>query len=345
MSSNSLVSIIIVNWNGGKIFRDCLISLKKINYPNWELIVVDNDSSDGSEKIPRDWFKKLTLIKNKRNIGFALANNLGFEKTRGEFILLLNNDTKIPPDLLDKLVRRLGQEKELGIVQPKIVLMDNPGYLDNCGSYLTSIGFLEHWGFFKKDGPEFNREKYVFSTKGACMLIRKEIIEEIGLFDEDFGSYFEESDFCWRVWLAGWKVIYYPGVSIKHKLAFSAKRRNPFLITYDSYKNRICSILKNLELKNMLKILSAHFLVLEVLTIYFLLKLQFRRAWIIQKAIYWNLVKIKETIKKRTRIAKFRKLPDREVLQYILKPLNPKVFLDSLVRLESDFKERKNYLN
>lgn len=340
------VSIIIVNWNGGDVFRNCLLSLKKISYPDWELVVIDNASSDGSERFPEELgIKNLTVINNESNVGFAPTNNLGYEKARGEYILLLNNDTEVAPDILESLTSRLSKEKDLGVIQPKIYLMDKPGYLDNCGSFLTKTGFLEHWGFFKKEAPEFNKEAYIFSAKGACMLIKREVIEKVGLFDSDFGSYFEESDFCFRVWLSGYKVLYSPKVSIKHKLAFTAKRQNPFEVTYDSYKNRLCSLLKNLEMKNLFTIITIHITILEILAFYYLTKLQFKKMWIIQKGIFWNLKNISRTIKKRERIQKLRKLSDEQIFPFIMKPFNSKVYLGYLKRLEEDFIERKDYSN
>src|SRR3989344_7353611 len=203
---NPLVSIIIVNWNGGEVLRDCLRSLGKIKYPKWELILVDNGSTDGSEMLVLNLKLKaesLKLIRNKINVGFAKANNRGCKKISGKYVLLLNNDTKVTPKFLTTLVDRMENDPTIGVVQPKIKLMDKPGYLDNAGSFFTRIGFLQHWGFLRKDTREFDEEREIFSAKGACMLIRRKVVENVGLFDEEFFSHFEESDFCWRVWLSG----------------------------------------------------------------------------------------------------------------------------------------------
>lgn len=142
MDQSPLVSIIIVNWNGGEVFKECLASLSKLSYPNFELIVVDNGSSDGTEK--------LAVIKNKTNRGFAVANNQGYEKARGKYLLLINNDTLVQPDLLDVLVKKGENNPALSVLQPKIRIMDKPDYLDNAGSFLTRIGFLHHWGFLAR---------------------------------------------------------------------------------------------------------------------------------------------------------------------------------------------------
>src|SRR5258706_12709674 len=116
------VSVIVVNWNGGEIFVNCLESLKKISYENWELIVVDNASTDGSNNIKG--FKNLKTIQNKTNVGFAPANNQGFEISKGKYILLLNNDTLVPPNLLDAFVKKMQMDESIGVMQQKIYLMN-----------------------------------------------------------------------------------------------------------------------------------------------------------------------------------------------------------------------------
>src|SRR5690606_30578705 len=122
------------------VFKNCLDSLNKLKYDNWELIVVDNGSSDGSEKLPMNYalpLSKYKLVKNKKNVGFAPANNQGLKFVKGKYVLLLNNDTKVPSDFLDKLIERMEKDKSIGALQPKIRMMDQKGHLDNAGSFLT----------------------------------------------------------------------------------------------------------------------------------------------------------------------------------------------------------------
>ena len=120
------------------------------------------------------------LIQNKHNLGFAEANNQGYEKARGGLILLLNNDTEVSPDLLDILVSKIQSNSGIGVVQPKILIMDRPDHLDSVGSFLTKTGFLQHVGYLKRDTEEYQREREIFSAKGACMLIKKEVIKKTG---------------------------------------------------------------------------------------------------------------------------------------------------------------------
>ncbi len=340
LSPAPLVSIIIVNWNGGQVFKECLSSLSKIDYPNWELIIVDNGSADGSSEFPRDIIKKqkFEIIKNNKNLGFAPANNQGTEIAKGKYVLLLNNDTKVTPDFLSKLIERIEKDPLIGVIQPKILLMDEPGYLDNAGSFLTRIGFLHHWGFMKKDGKEFNEEKEIFSAKGACMLLRKSVINKTGLFDKDFFSYFEESDLCWRVWLAGYKVIFYPESVIYHKLGFTIRRLNVTQINYHYYKNRISSLVKNLGSENLLPVLFLHLLISLGIAFIFMLKIKFNSSYMILKAIGWNLANLSNTLNKRSKVQEMRILDDRALFQKLSVPINFRQYWNDLRRVEGDIK-------
>lgn len=340
MTKIPFVSVIVVNWNGGEMFKQCLLSLSKIDYKNWELIVVDNGSKDGSDeyKFIRNKFK---IIKNKKNLGFAAANNIGLQKSVGDYILFLNNDTIVPANLLKVLVARIQKDKGVGVVQPKIRFMDNPKLLDNVGSYLTWTGFLTHLGFAAKDSPSFDKERIIFAAKGACMLVRRDVVEKVGLFDDDFISYFEESDFCWRVWLAGFKVLYCPSVSIEHKVGFTSERLAATEVNYHSFKNRLSSLIKNLSLFELFKMLTTHFLIIEALSLYYLCSLKFSKFWMIQKAIWWNIKNIHTLLIKRKLVQKLRVVSDKELFKYILKDFSISKMFSLFKKVESNFLSKK----
>lgn len=341
-SGTPLVSVLIVNWNGGEIFKDCLLSLSKIDYPNWELIVVDNGSTDRSEKLPEKILisTKCKIIKNTKNMGFAPANNRGVKEGEGKYVLLLNNDTKVEKNFLTKLVERMESDSGIGVIQPKIFLMDKPGYLDNAGSFLTRIGFLHHWGFMQKDGPEFGTEREIFSAKGACMLIRKSVIDKVGLFDKDFFSYFEESDFCWRVWLSGYKVLFYPGSQIYHKLGFTIRRLDVTKINYHYYKNRICSLIKNLGPENLLPVLFFHVIISFGIAVIFLVRLKFWSAFMIFKAIGWNITDLSNTLQKRRMVQDVREVSDKALFQKLSQPIDYQKYWDDFRRVDADLKKK-----
>lgn len=343
MIKKPLVSIIIINWNGGDVFKNCLKSLYKIDYPNWELIVVDNGSVDGSDGFIKSLGSRVKsqVIYNNKNVGFAKANNQGVELAKGKYVLLLNNDTKVEPDFLSKLVEKMERDSSLGVIQPKILLMDKKGYLDNAGSFFTKLGFLDHWGFMQKDGLEFSQEREIFSAKGACMLIRKKMIEKVGLFDEDFFSYFEESDFCWRVWLSGYKVIFYPQAKIYHKLGFTIKRLDVLNLNYHYYKNRICSLIKNLGQENIFLVLFLHILISLGILAVFLLRFHPKNAFLIAKALWWDIIHLPSTLNKRKKIQSLRKTTDKEIFAKLSSPIKWKKYFNDFRRVEVDLKRKE----
>ena len=338
-----LVSIVMANWNGGSVYENCLLSLNKLNYPNWELIVVDNGSSDGTTEISLDRrynIKKSKLIKNKTNLGFAPANNQGYRISKGKYILLLNNDTLVDADFVSVLVNKMEEDTTIGVIQPKIQIMDDQRYLDNAGSFFTKIGFLEHWGFMQKDRSEFNKERDVFTTKGACMLIRREVIKKTGLFDDDFMSYFEESDFCWRSWLLGYRAVYYPQTSIRHKVGFTIKRLDVGNLNFHYYKNRISSMIKNLNLINLIYILPVHIAISIGIALAFMFRGQFKSSMLILKAIWWNIQNLRRTIKKRRLVQKSRKVRDSFILKNLTRPVDWKKFFQDFKRVEKDIRSK-----
>ncbi len=329
MKKRPEVTIVIVNYNQRALLSFCIDSLKMIDYPNFETIIVDNGSKDGSvdyiEKLTRLQINGLTIkaILNRENTGFAGGNNIALPLIKGKYILLLNNDTKVTPDFLSILVEEMEKDSEIGVIQPKIVFSDFKT-LQAGGSFLTDTGFLYHFGFNQKvNNPVYNHKMEIFSANGACILVRKSLIAKIGLFDPDFFNYFEESDFCWRVWLAGYKVMYNPQAVIFHKGSQTSFTLGSYFMQYYSFRNRFCSLIKNLEFEKMLKILPLHLLICNALSLVFLFLGQIPRFWAIQKAIGWNVVNVRKTLTKRTSIQGLRVKTDDELFSIIKR--NPKL--------------------
>lgn len=340
MSKNKF-SIITANWNGEDVLVDFFESLLKLKYKNFELILIDNGSNDKSLEIVKKYSKKIkvVLIKNKKNLGFAPANNQGYKKSKGKYLLLLNNDTKVQPNLLNVAMKKFESDSSIGAFQPKIKVMDNPKYLDACGSFWTRIGFLDHWGFMKKDTKEYDKEKEVLSAKGACLFLRKDLIDNIGLFDKTFNSYFEESDLCFRIWMSGKKVVYYPETFIYHKIGFTIKRQNVLNINYFYYRNRIRSLIKNLGFKNLIITLPLHLSFSLIIFSAFIFFGKFKSANMIGKAIVWNIINISDTINERKKIQKNRVVQDFEYLDNLTHKINLKKFYSDFLRIKNDINE------
>jgi GT2 family glycosyltransferase/protein-L-isoaspartate O-methyltransferase len=309
-----LVSIIIVNYNQKALLIKCLNSLKRISYPDYEVIVVDNGSTESCKNLEKynRVFKRFSLIENEKNLGFSGGNNKGYEIAKGKYILLLNNDTKATRGFLEPLVEDLEKDPKLGIVQSKMLVMDKSDLLDSVVSYQTSTGFLYHRGYLEKDSKKYEKFRYGFSVKGACMLIRKKALN-LGLFDDTYFAYFEETDLCWRTWLLGYKVGFEPQSVIYHKMGATSLRMDSWFIQFHSFKNRICTIIKNTSLPTMVWMLPLNITVSLGFCCFLFLTGKSVGAKSVLEAIFWNVSNITDTLNYRSKVQSLRKFSDKQV--------------------------------
>ncbi|MET3939719.1 GT2 family glycosyltransferase [Paenibacillus sp. PvP094] len=243
------VSIIIVNYNTRKLTLDCLASVyESITSFQYELIVVDNASYDGSVEAIRDAYPDVKLIANRDNTGFAVANNQGMEIAKGRYILLLNSDTVVQKDTLEIMIGFMDRHPEMGASGCKVILPD--GSLDKAckrGFPTPSASFYYAFGISRifPDRPKFNQyqlghlspddEYPVDCLVGAFTLVRRETINQVGGLDETFFMYGEDIDWCYRIKEAGWGIYYYPRTYIVHYKGASA-RRKPMKIIYEFHR-------------------------------------------------------------------------------------------------------------
>src|SRR3989344_1910928 len=287
------VSIIVLNWNGKIFLRDCLNSLKKITFPEVEIIVVDNNSTDGSQELVKKNYKQVILIENKDNYGFAKGNNIGFKKSKGKYVLFLNNDTVVTPSFLEPLVEACEKDSKIGCIQPQMRLMLERSRLDEAGSYISFVGFLYHFGYRKKFSKEkYGKQKEIFAAKGACIFFPRKSLNKIGVFDEDFFIFFEETDLCFRVWLSGHKVLYEPKSVIYHVVGGDTTKSTKYNYErriYLIFKNMNCSYVKNFGTRNLFTVFPIFIIVQICLLLYFLITLRFSLVNAILKAYWWNI--------------------------------------------------------
>ncbi len=237
------VAIIIVNWNGADDTIECIKSLKKCSYPNYETIIVDNGSNKGDVKLFENEFEKsIQIIKNNTNLGFAGGVNTGIKfalKRGADYILLLNNDTIVEPDFLNILIKYGERDSLIGVLTPKICYYSAPHLIWSAGGYINKIRSSGvPFGERKKD-DEFNENRFISFASGCCMLIKRRIVTKIGLFDENYFLYLEDVDFCWRVLKEGYKILYVARSKIYHKVNVTSKKASALLPLYYTTRNRI----------------------------------------------------------------------------------------------------------
>ena len=226
------LSIIIVNYNTKDLTKACIESvMNEGSKLDFEVIVVDNNSKDGSvTELKKLWkkYKNLKLIENKENSGFSKANNQGAREASGEYILLLNSDTVVKRYSFKKLIAFAEKKEDAGVVGARLLNPD--GNLQASCFYFPTIknAIREYWlgqkGLFEKYAPKGNRPVEVEALVGAAFLITPKALQEVGLLDERYFMYFEDVDYCRRVWEKGLKVYYLPEVRVLHYHGVSGKK-------------------------------------------------------------------------------------------------------------------------
>ena len=214
-----LVSVIIPNWNGAHHLPTCLESLRRQTFRDFEVIVVDNGSTDGSlDLLARD-FPEVRVLPLGENRGFAGACNAGIRAAQGEIIVLLNNDTEADPHWLEEIVAAFERHPEAGIVASKMLLFDQRDTFHTAGDFYRLDGVPGNRGAWQKDVGQYETEEYVFSACGGSAAYRRGMLDRIGLLDEDFFYSCEDVDLAWRAQLAGWRCVYAPRAVVYHKLS------------------------------------------------------------------------------------------------------------------------------
>jgi len=207
------ISVIVLNYNGKKYLDDCLSSLASQTYSDFEVIVVDNGSTDGSHEYIKAQYPWAKVVRNKKNQGFAGGTNSGIRAAEGKLILTFNNDARADRRLLEYLHKPMADSK-VGVCAAKMLL--NDGRINSAGICLSRSGAAWDRGMFESDLGQYDAQEEVFGACAGAALYRKEMLDEIGLFDEDFFLYMEDVDLAFRARLAGWNCIYVPEAKVFH---------------------------------------------------------------------------------------------------------------------------------
>jgi GT2 family glycosyltransferase len=257
LKNHSFVSVVIVNYNGFEYLKKCVASLLRSDYSLYEIIIVDNGSIDGSiSKIKKEFGRyqnKIVMFYLPNNLGFAAGNRIGADKAIGEYILFLNNDTEVEPSFLSELVNVMEKDSSIGVAQAKLLLADKPDSFDCVGMNLSVFGGVLPEGWNEKDTGQYDKMKDISCAKGAAMIVRKGIWSRLEGFDPLFFIYSEESDFCWRVWLFGYRTVFVSAAKVYHVRAASMTKLTPYFLMFQYYRNQIVTVAKNLSLKNLIK--------------------------------------------------------------------------------------------
>lgn len=279
----NLVSIIIPHYNGVSFIDECLKSVYKTTYKQIEVIVIDNGSTDGSQAHIKKKYPQVKLIQSARNLGYAGGCTYGFEKSNGEFVVFLNNDTTVDKNWLTHLVKA-AKNKEVAICQPKVLAMRQPTHFEYAGA---AGGYMDRWGYTfcrgrlfdvcEKDAGQYDQQVEIFWASGVCLFAKRKVLEEIGAFDPSLFMYYEEEDLCWRAHLRNYKVIFVPEAKMYHYGEKTAKNY-PFRKYYYFHRNHNILLIKNYAASSLLKVLPKKWILDGIMAGYFMLIGQWKRS-------------------------------------------------------------------
>ena len=303
-------SVLIPCYNGRHCIGKCLETLTRTNGPDFEVIVVDNASIDGSLEVVRA-FPQVKVIANKKNQGFPHAINQAAKLARGEFLIVLNQDTEVDPNWLVELTLELKQDRAVGVCGPKIVDATDRTRIQQVGVLVDRFGF----GVYLQNLKNGNE---VFMVSGAAMAIKRSVFDSIGMFDPDYFLFEEDLDLCWRVNLAGFKVVVNPRSLVYHVGGSSMEggfpERGQFVSTeerrYFSERNTLQTLLKNYQLKSIVRFVIPYvgMNIAEIGLFAVKGRLQGVTAYI--KSLLYNLSNFRRIWEKHLEVERLRRIPD-----------------------------------
>ncbi len=301
------IAVVILNWNGAKLLEQFLPSI--VSFSNEaNIYVADNASTDTSIEIIKSQFPSVKIIQNDGNYGFAKGYNVALQNIEEEYYALVNSDIEVTPNWLTPILSIFENEKETGIIQPKILDFKNKEYFEYAGA---AGGFIDKYGYpfcrgrifetIEKDNHQYDNEREIFWATGACFFIRKEVYRKLNGFDGDFFAHQEEIDLCWRAFNLGYKIKYTYNSIVYHVGGATLNQSNPKK-TYLNFRNSLLMLLKNLPKKKLFSIIFIRLCLDGLAGIQFMLKGKFNHCFAIINAHFSFYRLIFKNLKKRNTV-------------------------------------------
>ncbi len=311
------VSIIITNFNNEHLLNSCILSIEAVYYPkeNMEIIVVDDSSMDGSADMVRQKFPFVKIIQNKTTKGPAESKNIGLRLAKGSLIAYLDNDVEVEKTWLAPLVKTINSSDKIGVCCSKVLFLDDKKRINSTGGVVNIYGDAWGRGIFEPDEHQYDSKRNVFYGCSAAMLARKEVVKKVGCFDKDYFYLYEDLDCGWKINLVGYRAVYVPESVAYHKFG-AVMIRGTFFVRYLTERNRITTLLKNYQIKTLIKIFPGFLKIRAYKTINTFNSAKnmrvkcfvaFLLAWI------WNIMNVPGTLKKRSAVQAVRKISDKEI--------------------------------
>ena len=299
------IAVVILNWNGAKLLEQFLPSIVAFsNEAN--VYVADNASTDNSIQVIKEQFPTVKIIQNDGNYGFAKGYNIALKNVEEEFYALVNSDIEVTQNWLASIVSLFEKEKEIGIIQPKILDFKNKELFEYAGA---AGGFIDKYGYpfcrgrifetLEKDNQQYDNETEIFWASGACFFVRKEVFRKLNGFDEDFFAHQEEIDLCWRAFNLNYKIKYTYKSTVYHVGGATLKEGNPRK-TFLNFRNSLLMLTKNLPKNKLISVLLIRMILDGIAGFQFIFKGKFNHFSAILKAHYSFYGLISKMLKKRS---------------------------------------------
>ncbi|NQT48847.1 MAG: glycosyltransferase family 2 protein [Chloroflexi bacterium] len=320
-NSQPRVSVMILHHDGVEILDNCLKSVLKTDYGNYEVTVIDNGSTDGTvDLIRQNYSNSINFIRNGENLGFCVAYNRVLMQTSADYVALLNDDTEVEPNWLKELVSVAESDSSIAAVQAKVLSLRDRRYFEYngaAGNLLDIYGYPVCMGRVfetaEEDKGQYDQVVDIFYASGPATFIRRSVLEETGLFDEAYFAHFDEVDLGWRMHLRGYRVKSAPKAVVYHlggaTLAYGSPRK-----AYLNHRNSLVTLIKNYSVKNLLRVLPLRLALEFVSTGHYMVKSP-RCALAPLKSLLWIIAHLPSILRKRREVQRLRKVSDDEILK------------------------------
>lgn len=311
-------SIIIPSYNGRELLERFIPSIVAQDYYNFEVIIVDNASSDLTDSFIRENYPDIKVVESNKNAGTAEGSNLGLRAATGEYILWLSNDMELEPEFLSRLLRTIESERDIGICTCKMRRITSSGekldVIDSVGADLDELAFPSARGINQPDKGQLDKRTEVFFSFGGAMLVKRSVIEEIGAYDPKFFTLADDIDLCWRAHLAGYKVVVEPAAVLYHRVSATLgtvfrRSQKRFM----SERNTLRMLIKNYSLATLVRVLPLYFGQLLAESFFLLVTRRMRMVEAYGRALAWNLSNFADTWRLHVAIQKMRTVRDPQI--------------------------------
>ena len=342
--SMATIGIFVLNYDGRHLLERCFTSVMAAAGSDANVYLVDNASIDNSVEYVKQYFPNVKIINFHRNLGFAEAYNRAVEQTQEDVLVFLNNDVEVERQWLCELVRPLtATHNDVGITGSKLLLFSDRKRVNSAGGSLLPIGGGIDLGYLKLDNAVTDQARYVGCVCGASMALKRSVFQELNGFDSDFFAYFEDTDFCWRAWLTGHKVMLIPKSRVYHRLSASWGSYLSPERAYLGQRNRLQSLVKNLETENVIVGLWLYCIFFIIRTTRYLRFRNSKSVVAMLQGILWTLHNVQSLRNKRHQVQTCRVITDNFLFRKGLMMGHLEAFRE-FVRIGSDRRKHSSTL-